>query len=98
MLTTLLCESSYLFAEGAVLVDVVHLLVAQLFEAVTEDGATVLGALAAVGEVLGHVVVKAMVVLGGNRVGLVRSVQLARALQRWRAVDLTGWWETLRFG
>lgn len=65
-----------------------HLLVTQLFEAVTKDRAAVPVALAAVGQELGHVVVKATVVLGGNRV-------IGRSLQRWRAVEQLG---TLRFG
>lgn len=60
-----------------------HLLVAQFLEAITEDGAAVLGSLAVVEEILGRVVVKATVVLGGNRVGLVRGVQLGGTLQCW---------------
>lgn len=75
-------RASYLFGKGAVLVDVSHLLVAQFFEAVTEDGAAVLVTLAAVGEALGPAVVKATVVLGGNRVRLVRGIHLACTLQR----------------
>lgn len=60
-----------------------HVLVAQLLEAITEDGAAVLGSLAVVEEILGRVVVKATVVLGGNRVRLVRGVQLGGTLQCW---------------
>lgn len=60
-----------------------HLLVAQLLEAITEDRAAVLGSLAVVEEILGRVVVKATVILGGNRVRLVRGVQLGGTLQCW---------------
>lgn len=70
----------YLFGERGVAVDVPYLIIAELFEAITEDGTAVLGTLAALGEVLGYGVVKAMVVLAGNRVSLMCGVELCCTL------------------
>lgn len=70
----------YLFGERGVAVDVPYLIIAERFEAITEDGTAVLGTLADLGEVLGYGVVKAAVVLAGNRVGLMRGVELCCTL------------------
>lgn len=61
----------YLFGERGVAVDVPYLIIAELFEAIT-----VLGALAALREVLRQGIIKAMVELAGNRVVLKGGVAL----------------------
>lgn len=73
-----------------------YLVVAESFEALAEDGAAVLGALAAVGEELGQAVVEAMVVLGGDRVVFKRGVDLSCPLRHWRVVVLARWRDTRR--
>lgn len=68
-------KKMYLFGERGVAVDVPYLIIAEFFEAIT-----VLGALTALREALGHGVVKAMVVLARNRVILKGGVALCCVL------------------
>lgn len=77
----------YLFGERGVLVDVLYLIAAEVFGAVSADGAAVLGdVVVAAAVVLGCVVVIATVILGGDRLTLYHGVELGGALQRWHTV------------
>lgn len=76
----------YLFGERGVLVDVLHLITAEVFEAVSADGAAVLGGAAvAATVVLWHFVVIAAVILSGDWFTFKHGVELCGTLQRWYA-------------
>lgn len=81
----------YLFGERGVLVDVLCLIAAEVFGAVSADRAAVLGdVVVAATVVLGRVIVIATVILGSDRFTFYHGVELGGALQRRHTVTPSG--------
>lgn len=81
----------YLFGESGVPVDVLYLIAAEVFGAVSADRAAALGEVMVGTEVvLGLAIVIATVVLGGDRVTLEHGVELSGAFQCRNTVTPSG--------